>query len=132
MEMHVTQDNATVSLGLPADAESISVVRAVVASVASRLALPYDAVDDLRIAVAEAATLLLTRGTGATRLRVDLSPHDDDLRLTVWVEGVVEDNDVAVRDSLAWRLIDGLTDEAVDTTVEDHPAIELRMRTVSQ
>ena len=43
-----------VSLGLPADAASIAVVRAVVASVASKLALPYDAVDDLRIAAAEA------------------------------------------------------------------------------
>ena len=55
--------DATVHLGLPADPGSIAVVRAVVASVASRLALAYDAVDDLRIAAAEASALLLSSGS---------------------------------------------------------------------
>ena len=46
-----------------------------VASVASRLALPYDSVDDLRIAAAEACAFLLTRAEGGRRLRVELTPR---------------------------------------------------------
>ena len=60
--------NATVNLGLASDPESIALVRAVVASVASKLALPYDSVDDLRIAAAEASTLLLTAGPDGSQL----------------------------------------------------------------
>ena len=126
------QNTSLVSLGLPADATSIATVRAVVASVASRLALPYDTVDDLRIAVAEAATLLLTASPGATRLRVDLLPDDDDLCLTVWVEGATVDSDGWAGETLAWRVIDGLTDEAFESVVDDQPGIELRVRTVAR
>lgn len=131
-EMDLEPNDATVSLGLPADPASIAVVRAVVASVASRLALPYDAVDDLRIAVAETAALLLQQGATPTRLRVDLFPGVDELRLTVWVEGVVPSPQAGTRGSLAWRVIEGLTDKAVETIVGDSPAIELHMRTVAR
>jgi anti-sigma regulatory factor (Ser/Thr protein kinase) len=119
-----------VSLGLPADAASIAVVRAVVASVASKLALPYDAVDDLRIAAAEASTLLLTSGPAGSQLRVDLRPSSDDLRLTIWVTGVPS---LAAdgRGSLAWRVIEGLTDEVTENVIDGNHAIELRMRTVA-
>src|SRR5687768_17968107 len=73
--------DTTVNLSVPADPGSISVVRALVASVASKLDLPYDAVDDLRIAAAEAAALLLSGAEGA-RLCVDLDPDEAGLRLT--------------------------------------------------
>lgn len=123
---------APVSLALPADAASISIVRAVVASVASRLALTYESVDDLRIAVAEAATMLLTRDERADRLHVELFPGADDLRLTVWVEATegVELDASPDGDSLAWRVIEGLADEAAETDVDGCPAVELRMRAV--
>lgn len=122
---------ATVNLGLPADPESIALVRTVVAGVASKLALPYDAVDDLRIAAAEASALLLTAGTDGARLRVDLDPSDADLRLTIWVEGSGAAPDLTDREGLAWRVIEGLADHAEVTEVDGNPAIELRLRTVS-
>ncbi|MEX1265250.1 MAG: ATP-binding protein [Actinomycetota bacterium] len=121
----------SVNLGLPADPASIALVRTMVAGVASKLALPYDAVDDLRIAAAEASALLLRAGPGGFRLRVDLVPTDSDLRLTIWVEGSGPAPDLADRDGLAWRVIEGLTDEAGLTEVDGDPAIELRLRTVS-
>jgi serine/threonine-protein kinase RsbW len=130
-EMHVERITAPVSLALPADPTSISIVRAVVASVASRLALTYEAVDDLRIAVAEAATMLLTRDERADRLHVELFPGEDDLRLMVWVEGAAGvELQASPGDSLAWRVIEGLADEAAETDVDGCPAVELRMRTV--
>ena len=102
-----------VSLGLPADPASIALVRTMVAGVASKLALTYDAVDDLRIAAAEASALLLTAARTGSRLRVDLVPSHDDLRLTIWVEGSGAcARELAGPDSLAWRVIEGLADEA--------------------
>jgi serine/threonine-protein kinase RsbW len=120
----------TVSLSLPADPESIALVRTMVAGVASKLALPYDAVDDLRIAAAEASAMLLTYGADGSRLRVDLVPSQADLRLTIWVEGSGAGSDLTGSDSLAWRVIEGLADEAEVTDVDGDAAVELLLRTV--
>jgi len=126
----VDDQHPLVSLGVPADAGSIAIVRAIVASVASKLALPYDAVDDLRIAAAEASTLLLTSGTTGSQLRVDLRPSPDDLHLTIWVTGVPS-LPADGHDGLAWRVIEGLADDVSESLVEGNHAIELRMRTVA-
>ncbi len=124
--------DGTVHLRLPPDPESIAVVRAVVASVASRLALPYDAVDDLRIAAAEASTLLLSFGREGTRLCVSLQPSDADLHLTIWVEGAGAAPELSRREGLAWRVLEGLADEADVREVDGSPAIELRLRTLAR
>ncbi|MGH2629841.1 MAG: ATP-binding protein [Actinomycetota bacterium] len=121
-----------VRLDLPADPESIGVVRAVVASVASRLALPYDSVDDLRIAAAEACTFLLTRADGGSRLCVELSPDTVALQLTIWVQGGGGVEPGGGRESLSWRVIEGLADHVAEVEVDGSPAIELRMRTVHE
>jgi hypothetical protein len=123
--------DTTVNLSVPADPGSISVVRAVVASVASKLDLPYDAVDDLRIAAAEAAALLLSDGAVGARLCVDLDPGEAGLRLTIWVEGSTAD--LTDREGLAWRVIEGLSDEAsVRERDGGGSAIELLLRAVAR
>lgn len=122
--------DGTVSLELPADPASLSVVRAVVASVGSRLALSYDSVDDLRIAAVEAGAVVLSAGRGA-RLRIDLVPSQADLCLTIWVEGD-QPTPIDDREGLAWRVIEGLVDEMNVIEVEGASAIEMRIRTVSQ
>ena len=123
--------DTTVNLSVPADPGSISVVRAVVASVASKLDLPYDAVDDLRIAAAEAAALLLSDGAEGARLCVDLDPGEAGLRLTIWVEGST--TDLTDREGLAWRVIEGLSDEAsVRERDGGGSAIELLLRAVAR
>lgn len=121
--------DGTVRLELPADPASLSIVRAVVASVASRLALAYDSVDDLRIAAAEAGAVLLSSAAGARQLRVELTPSESDLVLTMWVDGGAPSAGVD-RDGLAWRVIEGLADEAGVIEMAGAPAIEMRMRTV--
>ncbi len=123
--------DTTVNLSVPADPGSISVVRALVASVASKLDLPYDAVDDLRIAAAEAAALLLS-GAEGSRLCVDLDPDEAGLRLTIWVEGSTTP-DLTDREGLAWRVIEGLSDEAsVRERNDGGSAIELLLRAVAR
>jgi serine/threonine-protein kinase RsbW len=126
----VVDIDTVVSMSLPADPDSISVVRAVVASVASKLDIPYDSVDDLRIAAAEAAALLLVPGGAGARLHVDLDPGDGRLRLTIWVEGSPTP-DLSDREGLAWRVIEGLADEAVVHERDGGgSAIELQMRAI--
>lgn len=121
--------DGTVRLELPGDPASLSVVRAVVASVASRLALAYDSVDDLRIAAAEAGAVLLSSAAGEGQLRVELTPGESDLVLTMWVDGG-SPAAVVDRNGLAWRVIEGLADEAAMIDVAGAPAIEMRIRTV--
>jgi hypothetical protein len=119
----------SVRLAMPADPGSISIVRAVVASVASKLDLSYDSVDDLRIAAAEASALLLTAGETGTRLYADLEPVAEGLRLALWVDG----DDVSgleERSGIAWRLIEGLTDDADVIEIDGHRGIELLVRAV--
>jgi hypothetical protein len=119
----------SVRLAMPADPGSISIVRAVVASVASKLDLSYDSVDDLRIAAAEASALLLTAGETGTRLYADLEPVAEGLRLALWVDG----DDVSgleERSGIAWRLIEGLTDDAEVIEIDGHRGIELLVRAV--
>ena len=124
--------DATVSLSVPADPGSISVVRAVVASVASKLDIPYDSVDDLRIAAAEAAAMLIASSAAEARLCVDLEPGDAGLRLTMWIEGSPAP-DLSDREGLAWRVIEGLADEAVVRERDGGgSSIELLLRAVSQ
>jgi hypothetical protein len=63
---------------------------------------------------------------------VDLDPGESGLRLTIWVEGSTT-QDLSDREGLAWRVIEGLSDEAV---VRDRDgggsAIELLLRAVRQ
>lgn len=120
--------DGTVTLELPADPASLSVVRAVVASVGSRLALTYDAVDDLRIAAAEAGAVVLSANPHG-RLRVDLTPSEADLCLTIWVDGD-RSTPLESREGLAWRVIEGLVDEANVIEMGGGSAIEIHMRTV--
>jgi hypothetical protein len=120
-----------VRLDMPADPDSISIVRAVVASVASKLDLTYDSVDDLRIAAAEAAALLLTENHDHTRLLADLRTVPEGLRLALWIEG----GDVTGlddRSGIAWRVIEGLTDEANMIDVDGSRGIELIVRAVPE
>lgn len=121
----------SVRLAMPADPGSISIVRAVVASVASKLDLSFDSVDDLRIAAAEASALLLTAGNTGTRLYADLEPVADGLRLALWVDGG-DATGLEDRSGIAWRLIVGLTDDADVIEIDGHRGIELLVRAVQR
>jgi anti-sigma regulatory factor (Ser/Thr protein kinase) len=126
----VDDRDARVSLSVPADPTSIAVVRAVVASVASTLELPYDAVDDLRIAAAEACAMVLSGAEREGRLCVELTPDAAELRMRVWREGGTGAVSVD-REGLGWRVIEGLTDGATVGEVDGHVAVELQVRTLA-
>ncbi len=97
---------------LPARPEFVSVARLALAGLATRLGFDYDEVEDIRIAVAEAMTLLL--GDQAGEERIDLRARWSDARLEISVRrgagAVAVDRDSA---AIATMVMEALMDTAV-------------------
>jgi hypothetical protein len=124
----VDESDARIHLSVPAEPDSISVVRLLVVCVASQLPLTVDTVDDLRIAAAEACALVLSVGSGG-RLCVDLDRLEAELLVRVWREPATG-REPPARDGLAWRVIEGLTDEAAFGEVDGNVSLDMRVRTL--
>lgn len=96
---------------VPPRPEHAHVLRSVVASVAARLDLPLDSIEDLKIAVDEAVAHLLT--TGGTVLRMEVLAGPAGVQVTAstnapdasWPPHGFEA-------SLTWQVLTGLTDDA--------------------
>ena len=106
------------------------VARSVAASVAAGHAISYDEVDDLRIAVGEAASLLLRLPEPATRLTIRIAREPHAILVTLLTDAAVEvwpggDRDL---DGLSWMIITRLVDEAVAETSPLGPVIRLSRR----
>jgi serine/threonine-protein kinase RsbW len=120
-----------ISLSVPADAGYLHLLRSVTAGVAARLEISFDDVDDLRIAVTEACNRLLSLGTGADRLLLGLSPSDRALTVLVEVDAELAGWPFAgSHETLAWRVISGLVDEAHEELRDRRPTIVLVKRTI--
>ncbi len=87
------------------------------ASVAARLPIPFDGIEDLRLAVDEACAWLLARGRSASAMTLRLRPLDDRLEAEVSID--VADGPWPPPDmeqSLPWRILSALVDTlSVDT-----------------
>jgi serine/threonine-protein kinase RsbW len=109
---------------VPARADFVHVLRTVVAAVAARLDLPYDALDDLRMVVDEACSALLGIRSPARTLTLKLTPGPDHLEVMVCSDAREESwPRPDVERTLAWKVLDALTDEARFETVPDGPAV---------
>jgi hypothetical protein len=116
-------------ISVPATAASIDVLRSVTAVVAGHTTLGIDRVDDLRLAVSEAAGRLIRASEQRGTLRATFAERDDglDLQLTLhdgstpgWPLG-------SDADPLSWIVIDTLTDDAKESLDGGDPSIDLRM-----
>lgn len=96
------------------------------ASVAARLDFTVDALDDLRLAVDEAASFLLAEETKAERLGLKVRAAGRSIVSTLWVE---VEADAWPRpesqEGLAWKVISGLSDEAEFLVEGSFPAIKI-------
>ena len=103
-------DPLEIALRIPAQAEYLHITRAVVGAAALRLDLTYEALDDLRLAVDEAATrLLLTPGT---HIDVRIIPRGRVIEVRLSTDSAREAfPDEEERTALAWTLMDALVDE---------------------
>jgi len=119
-----TADTSTdmVELRVPADPAYLTVVRTASAGLAARLDLTLDEIEDLRIAVDEACTLLLGPG-----------PSDDELVATFRLgEGSLEVEvrgpapELPERSSFAWAVLEALVGEVFTGTSTTGAWIVLR------
>ena len=74
---------AEVTLDVPAQGEFLTLIRTTTAAVAARMDLTIDEIEDLRIAVDEAAALLLPTATEDARVRVTFTVGPDELVISL-------------------------------------------------
>jgi serine/threonine-protein kinase RsbW len=98
---------------VPPDPAFLHVLRQVTFGVGSRLRLTIDDIDDLRLAVDEAATFLLTRLRPSAALSLTLGQDPSALKATIAISA---DGSTwpppGLTDTLAWKVIGGLVDRA--------------------
>lgn len=103
----------SVFISVPSRTEFIALLRTVTGGVATRMQLPLDAIDDLRLAVDEAVALLLTTSRGASRIEMRLHPTDAALTATIGTDAPIELwPPFGYQETLPWQVISGLTDGA--------------------
>ena len=99
------------SVDVPASPAFVQVLRNVVAGVAARLDMPIDQIEDIRLAVTEAASILLGEGD-PTMLRMTIGRDDDSLDVTLTSDGRVDPwPSERVMASWPWLVVKGLTDQ---------------------
>jgi hypothetical protein len=116
----ISSDEPIVVTG-PARAETVALLRVIAASVAARRDMNVVAIEEFRIAVDEAATLLLLGGK-ASRLEMSLLPTPGsgvEVRLRSDVNGSTFQIDRAT--SWPWRVIRQLT-QGAELSVDDRSA----------
>lgn len=116
---------------VPARSEFVPVLRGMVASVGARLDVPYEQIDELRMAVDEACALLLRLSPGET-LWLRVQPSDASVTAEVGSDAPVSDwPPPAIEESWPWRVIAGLSDEARFTVSDSGPSIVIVKRVPS-
>lgn len=125
--------SGVVHLVVPAHADFLATVRAMVRSSAALTTLAVDDVEELQMAVSEAAILLLplVDPDGPRHLSVDLEVSGDSVRISV--SATCRPGATPDRDGLAWIMLNALDPDAeVSTTGADVSITLSRSRTAQQ
>ena len=115
-----------ITVTVPARPDFLHVVRSVMASVAARLDLGYDDIEDLRIAVDEAGAQLLSDGGNASFLSLSITPYDDRLEVVVCTDGDVHNwPPPGIEERLIWQVLSALTESPSFERFQGNPAMRL-------
>jgi serine/threonine-protein kinase RsbW len=111
--MAIVVPESLIRVAVPASPDVLHLLRSVTASVGARMSMSLDDVEELRIAVDEAATLLLDRAddAGGRTLELALTCTDRSLTASVSLDGAAGSDEDA-RASWPWRVITAVTDDA--------------------
>ena len=124
--MPALRDLGVVNLEVPADANLVHVLRAVAASVGARLPMSLDDIDDLRLAVDEAAARLLQLPGGRT-LTLEIAAATEGLAIAMSTDadaGGWPGPDV--RSTLPWKILAALGDHVAFERRDGVAAIRFR------
>lgn len=123
--------DAAVVLVVPADAEFLHILRAVTAGVAAMLDIPYDTLDDQRIAVAEAANFLLGGSVGVMSLTLRLWPDADALVMSLEADtAATQSGQPDAATGFSWNIIQHLADSVERTDIGGRPGITMQWVTL--
>lgn len=115
MSDNPVSEQGVVTLDVPARAEYVAVLRAAAGVIASRLEFTLDDIDDLRILIDEAASVLLTSGAEGT-LHCEIEAAEDTIsfRLTA----AVTSDATSPEEGFAWSILRALAHEVSSETDE--------------
>lgn len=102
-----------ITLTVPANEGFVPLLRSMIAAVAARLDIPYDEIDDLRLAIDEAAAHLIALEPRGTMLRLILRPSTDRFEIVSSIDALPDEWPPPGADrTLTWQILSGLADEA--------------------
>lgn len=113
----------TVTVRVPAKAGHVALLRTAVGGYAARDRFTLEQVDDLRMAVEEAAVQLLRHARGE-RIELDVSGTDSGLEIRVHAD-VVGEEPVIDQTSFSWSILRALADDVQVEMRQRHATIVL-------
>ena len=120
-----------ITVSVPPETGSVQVLRAVTASVAARMNMPYDGIEDLRLAVDEACAWLLGLAREATSMTLRLRPMEDRLEAVVSIDAAGRAwPPPDLEQSLSWKVLSELVDTVSLDAEASGPSIRLIKRTL--
>jgi serine/threonine-protein kinase RsbW len=120
-----------ITVSVPPESGAVQVLRAVTASVAARMNMPFDGIEDLRLAVDEACAWLLGVAGGATSVTLRLRPMDDRLEAVVSIDAAGRAwPPPDLEKSLSWKVLSALVDTVSLDAEASRPSIRLIKRTL--
>jgi serine/threonine-protein kinase RsbW len=118
-----------IAVSVPASPGFVTILRSVIASVSARMDLPYDAIDELCLAVDEASSHLLQAAGESETLTLTIGLNDESIELVVASDGSVEEWPIPdYRQGFGWRVLGALIDEADFDRSEQGVRLRLRKR----
>jgi len=113
----VSNDPA-VTLKVPANGAFVVLIRAAISAMCARLDFTIDRIEDVKLAVDEAAALLLSDAPDGTELDVRFTPDAPD-GIRVEMTAPTTHGRSLQRDSFTWTVLTALVDEVVATVSAD-------------
>jgi len=124
-----------IELRLDAKLEHLPIIRSVAANIAIRADFDLDAIADLKLAVDEASSTVISRAAPDTTLRCQFAVYPTEIRFSAVAHSV--NGDQPRRDSFGWQVLNTLTDHAAATvepveSTTDGPGFRLRIELTKQ
>ncbi len=113
-----------VELRIPASSAYLSLARAATAGICARLDFPLDRLDDLTLAVDEAASLLLLDSRPGTELVCAWEPEGTAVRILL--TSASTSGRTPRTTSFSWTVLSALVDDASARIDDGHVTLELR------
>ena len=123
-------NDQSVTITIPASADHVSLLRALIGMYAARQDFTLEEVDDLRMAVEEAAVQLLRRVSGDD---LEMAVRNDEGTVRATLSGTISgEAPVMDRNSFSWTILSALSDDVRVDTVAGQGVVELSKRRTTE